>query len=124
MRERMPRSDESAMSPLHASHFKEPQFQRVMPVSRAVWLRFTDTERQTVGSSKGQLPTVTSQAVEKDSSGARMCVTAVFHRGFQFRPSIASTQTNLHDQSMFPMRLRSSPALLYTRARPAASDCT
>jgi len=80
VRGRMPRSDEPALSPLHGSHFKEPQFQRVMPVSRAVWLRFTDTERQMVCSSKGQLPTVTSQAVARDSHGARMCVSALAHR--------------------------------------------
>ena len=74
MRGRMPRDDEPALSPLHGSHFKEPQFQRVMPVSRAVWLRFTDTERQTVCSTKGQLPTVTNQAAAEGSDGARMCV--------------------------------------------------
>ena len=79
MRGRMPR-EESVPSPLHGSHFKEPQFQRVTPVSRAVWLRFTDVERQTVCSSKGQLPTVTSRSALQGSNGARTCVMALMHR--------------------------------------------
>ena len=72
MRKRIPR-EESPLSPLHGSHFKEPQYQRVTPVSRPVWLRYTDIDRQTVCSSKGQLPTVTSREESTDNNGRSTC---------------------------------------------------
>ena len=110
MRGRMPRSEESSLSPLHGSHFKEPQFQRVTPISRAVWLRYTDVERQTVSSSKGQLPTVTSQAGGNDSSGGRRCVKMLaVHRGIcrlLKYTSSTSALTAVSPYRIYPQHLR------------------
>ena len=50
------------------------QFQRITPVSRAIWQRYTHPERQTIERCKGELPTVTSRAAPDDAGSCMYAV--------------------------------------------------